>query len=215
MILLRQIALTAVAVAVNSSAVPAAEQEVASKPFDARGVVVDVHTFFSTATSKQADVQPAHEQLAGRALVTEAGVFAFLETPENAAQLQHTEPGSVVHVRGKLLERGALLHVDSLEKITTVPLIDFARFRNDPGRQATLTGVNKCQCGLAVADLPHSCELGHLHHLEAADGRIYHYLQFASGKDTFLGKDSHFQPVEVTARVLPGQYLLVERVALK
>ena len=121
----------------------------------------------------------------------------------------------MVHVRGKLLERGALLHVDSLQKITTVPLIDFARFRNDPGRQATLKGVNKCQCGLAVADLPHSCELGHLHHLEAADGRIYHYLQFASGKDTFLGKDSHFQAVEVTARVLPGQYLLVERVVLE
>jgi hypothetical protein len=55
----------------------------------------------------------------------------------------------------------------------------------------------------------------HLHHLEAADGRIYHYLQFASGKDTFLGKDSHFQAVEVTARVLPGQYLLVERVVLE
>lgn len=119
----------------------------------------------------------------------------------------------MVHVRGKLLERGALLHVDNLQKITTVPLIDFARFRNDPGREVTLKGVNKCQCGLAVADLPHSCELGHLHHLEADDGKIYHYLQFASGKDTFLGKDSHFQPVEVTARVLPGQYLLVERVA--
>jgi hypothetical protein len=202
---LYQIVVTAVAVALTSTSARAAEAEVASKPFDARGVVVEIHTFFSTATRQQADVQLAHEE----------GVFAFLETPQNAAQLQPTEPGSVVHVRGKLLERGALLHIDNLQKITTVPLIDFARFRNDPGQQVTLKGVNKCQCGLAVADLPHSCELGHLHHLEADDGKIYHYLQFASGKDTFLGKDSHFQPVEVTARVLPGQYLLVERVTIK
>jgi hypothetical protein len=129
--------------------------------------------------------------------------------------LQGTEPGSVVHVQGKLLERGALLHIDQLELVTTVPLIDFARLRTDPGRPVTLKGVNKCQCGLAVADLPHSCELGHLHHLEADDGRIYHYLQFASGKETFLGEDSHFKPVEVSARVLPGQFLLVQSVAIE
>ena len=85
-------------------------------------------------------------------------------TPSSAPQLvnrltyslQQTEPGSVVHVRGKLLERGALLHVDNLQKITTVPLIDFARFRNDPGREVTLKGVNKCQCGLAVGALTRS-----------------------------------------------------------
>ena len=180
------------------------------------GVIVDIHSFFTAAAegSGPAELQAGHE-IAGRALVTEEGVYAFLETPENAAALEETEPGSVVQVSGRLLERGALVHVDSLKAVTTVPLIDFAAFRNDPGQAVTLAGVNKCQCGLDVADLPHSCELGHLHHLEAEDGRIYHYLQFASGKDAFLGTGSHFKPVKVTARKLPGQYLLVQEVAVE
>lgn len=63
-----------------------------------------------------------------------------------------------------------------------MPLIDFGRLRSDPGRQVTLEGVNKYQCGLAVADLSHSCKLGHLHHLEADDGKIYHYLQTEPSK---------------------------------
>ena len=96
-----------------------------------------------------------------------------------------------------------------------MPLIDFAAFRNDPGEQVTLAGMNKCQCGLDVADLPHSCDLGHLHHLETEDGRIYHYLQSGSGNDAFLGSGSHFRPVEVTARLLPGQYLLVQEVSVE
>ena len=184
-----------------------------SKSFESRGVIVDVHTFFTTATvGAGAAVEPEQAEVAGRALVTETGLFAFLETPHNAEQLKRTVPGSVVQVRGKLLERGALLHIDQLDLATTVPLIDFARLRTDPGKAVALKGVNKCQCGLAVGDLPHSCELGHLHHLEADDGKIYHYLQFASGKDTFLGRDSHFKPVEVSARLLPGQFLLVQNV---
>jgi hypothetical protein len=72
-------------------------------------------------------------------------------------------------------------------------------------------GTNKCQCGLSVAELPHSCALGHLHHLEASDGKIYHYLQYGDGKSAFLGHGTHFMNVEVKARVFPGQFLLVER----
>ena len=195
----------------------AADSPGQSSPFEERGVVVDVHGFFTAATTAAAvtAVAAENEHVAGRALVTEKGVFAFLETPQNARQLRDTEPGSVVQVRGKLLDLGALLHVEALEKVTTVPLIDFAGFRENPGTAATLHGVNKCQCGLAVADLPHSCELGHLHHLEADDGKLYHYLQFASGKDAFLGHGSHFKEVEVTARVLPGQYLLVQKMTVK
>ena len=187
-----------------------------SAPFQGHGVIVDIHSFFTAAAegSGPAELQAEHE-VAGRALVTEEGVYAFLETPGNAGALEETEPGSVVQVSGRLLERGALVHVDSLKTVTTVPLIDFAAFRNDPGQQVTLAGVNKCQCGLSVADLPHSCELGHLHHLEAEDGRIYNYLQFGSGKDAFLGAGSHFKPVEVTARLLPGQYLLVQELAVE
>ena len=120
----------------------------------------------------------------------------------------------MVHVRGKLLERGALLHLDQLELVTTVPLIDFAALRSAPGRPARLKGVNKCQCGLQVGGLPHSCALGHLHHLEAEGGLIYHCLPSARGKEAFLGRGSHFRPVEIRARVLPGQFLLVGDVAV-
>ena len=150
-----------------------------------------------------------------RALVTEEGVYAFLETPENQEALAETEPGSVVWIEGKLVESGALLHIDVLKKINKVPLIDFARFRNDAGREVVLKGMNKCQCGMDVADLPHSCQLGHLHHLDAADGKIYHYLQFAAGKGAFLGEGSHFKDVEVKGRALPGNYLVVENVKVE
>ena len=96
-----------------------------------------------------------------------------------------------------------------------MPLIDFGRLRSDPGRQVTLEGVNKCQCGLAVADLSHSCKLGHLHHLEADDGKIYHYLQTEPSKQAFLGRVAHFQPAGVTALLLPGQFLLVQQLDVK
>ena len=45
----------------------------------------------------------------------------------------------------------------------------------DSGQSLALKGTNKCQCGLDVAELPHNCNLGHLHHLEADDGKTYHY----------------------------------------
>jgi len=53
--------------------------------------------------------------------------------------------------------------------------------------------------------------MGHLHHLDAIDGKIYHYLQYGDGKSAFLGNRTHFKNVEVNARVFPGHFLLVER----
>jgi len=199
-------------VAAMSALAGMARAEVAKtiEDFEGHGVIVDVHTFFTAAAQDTGAVEVAHARVAGRALVTEEGVYAFLENPENAGHLAQVGPGSVVLVKGKLLKEGALLHIEALEKQTAVPLIDFARFRNDAGREVVLKGVNKCQCGLDVGSMPHSCELGHLHHLEAADGRIYHYLQFAQGQKVFLGEGFHFQPVAVKARLLPGNYLLVQ-----
>ncbi len=75
----------------------------------------------------------------------------------------------------------------------------------------TLRGAQQVPVRLNVSDLPHSCTLGHLHHLEADDGKIYHYLQYGEGKAAFLGDGTHFKNVEVKARVFPGQFLLVER----
>jgi len=54
-----------------------------------------------------------------------------------------------------------------------------------------------------------TCRTRVLHHLETLDGQIYHYLQFARGEDFFLGKGSHFKPLSVKARLLPGHYLMV------
>jgi hypothetical protein len=193
-------------------AVPSAS-ELTSRHFTASGVIVDVHEFFTAARGKKdRPHEVANQSVAGKALVTEDGVFAFLETPENESALAETVHGSVVKVQGKLLVEGALLHIDKLEPMTTVPLIDFGLFRRDAGKEVELSGVNKCQCGLNVADLPHSCKLGHLHHLEATDGHIYNYLQIDRGQDVFLGKDSHFAEVAVTARLLPGNYLVVSSV---
>lgn len=183
-----------------------------SEPFDQSGVIVDVHTFFK-ATPEQEKTETPQATPADRALATAEGLYAFLETPENQKWLTGTEPGAVVRVKGKLLKKGALLHIDALESTSKISLdLDLAGLRNDPGKKITLKGTNKCQCGLDVADLPHSCALGHLHHLEAEDGLTYNYLQLAQGRETFLGQGSHFKPVEVQGKVFPGHFLLVDKV---
>ena len=189
-----------------------AESTQTSSAFDQAGVIVEVHSFFKAAAQGNDPAIASADGVAGRALVTADGVYAFLETPENQQQLAETTPGSVVHIKGKLLDKGALLHIDALEKTSHVSLdLDLAGIRNAPGQNITLTGTNKCQCGLDVADMPHSCSLGHLHHLEADDGKTYHYLQIAQGKDTFLGHGTHFKAVEVEGRVFPGQFLLIDK----
>ena len=185
-------------------------------PFQADGVVADVLELFPCAIkdSKKADrarAQTTLKEVAARALVTKDGVYAFLETPENRRLLKGVKPGTAVSIKGRLFASGALLHIDSLAKAKVDPGVDLARYEDEEGKEVTLRGANKCQCGLNVADLPHSCTLGHLHHLEADDGKIYNYLQYGDGKSAFLGDGTHFKNVEVKARVFPGQFLLVER----
>jgi hypothetical protein len=184
--------------------------------FAADGVVADVLELFPCAIKdgKKADrarAQSTLREVAARAFVTKDGVYAFLETPENKKFLKDVKPGTAVSIKGRLLASGALLHIDSLAKAKGDPGVDLARYDDEEGKEVTLRGANKCQCGLNVADLPHSCTLGHLHHLEADDGKIYNYIQYGDGKAAFLGQGTHFRNVEVKARVFPGQFLLVER----
>lgn len=184
--------------------------------FEADGVVADVLELFPRAIkdgkkSDHARAKATLKDVAARALVTRDGVYAFLETPENRRFLKGVKPGTAVSVKGRLLASGLLLHIDSLVRAKDDLVTNPARFEVEVGKAATLKGVNKCQCGLNVADLPHSCTLGHLHHLEADDGKIYHYLQYGDGKSAFLGEGTHFKNVEVKARVFPGQFLLVEK----
>ena len=184
--------------------------------FEANGVVADVLDLFPCAIKddKKADkarAQTTHKEVAARAFVTKDGVYAFLETPENQKLLKDVKPGTTVSIKGRLLVAGSLLHIDSLAKAKADPGINLARYEDEEGKEVTLRGANKCQCGLNVSDLPHSCTLGHLHHLEADNGKVYHYLQYGDGKSAFLGNGSHFKNVEVKARVFPGQFLLVEK----
>lgn len=183
--------------------------------FEAEGVIADVFNLFPRALKdrKEADQALAGatlEEVAARALVTRDGAYAFLETPENRQFLQDVNPGSAAAVKGRLFVSGSLLQIDSLSKKGDSE-VDLARYRDEDGRAATLTGANKRQCGLSVADLTHSCTLGHLHHLEAGDGKVYHCLQSGDGKPAFLGEGTHFKNIEVKARVFPGQFLLVEK----
>lgn len=182
--------------------------------FDRVGLLVSPHAFFNAAADARAadkDFQPAQAEVADRALVTPDGVYAFLETPANVKMLSQVAPGDTVRVQGKLLRSGRLLHATAVERSDAK--VDTAKPAADPGRVVTLSGTNKCQCGLKVESLPHNCRLGHLHHLEAADGLIYSYLQFGPGKDLLLGRGSHFKKLTVQARLLGGRYLLVESVS--
>jgi hypothetical protein len=184
-------------------------------PFEADGVVADVQELFPLAArdGKKADrgrTRMTHKEVAARALVTPQGVYAFLETPENQRALKGVKPGTAVRIKGRLLAAGALLHIDSLAKPKADPGVDPTKYAEEKGEEVTLRGANKCQCGLNVAGLPHSCTLGHLHHLEADDGKIYQYPQYGDGTTAFLGNKTHFRNIEVKARVFPGQFLLVE-----
>jgi hypothetical protein len=185
-------------------------------PFEADGVVADVLGLFPCAIkdSKKADrarAQTTLKEVAARALVTKDGVYAFLESPENKRALKDVKPGTAVTIKGRLLASGALLHNDALSKAKGDPGVNLARYEGEEGKAVNLRGTNKCQCGLNVPEFPHSCTLGHLHHLEADDGQIYNYLQYGDGKAAFLGEGSHFKNVELKARLFPGHFLLVER----
>ena len=202
---------------------PAARARDAVEPFRLDGVVVEVATLYPLAAKDGAKVDQGkrkagpHELVAARALVTAKGVYAFLETPENKKFLKDLKPGSPVHVEGKLLPSGRLLHIDALTAGKPDSAVDseLERYKAEAGEEVTLRGANKCQCGLEVAGLPHSCTLGHLHHLEATDGKIYQYLPYGDGRAAFLGEGTHFKNVEVEARAFPGNFLLVQKGKLR
>jgi hypothetical protein len=109
-----------------------------------------------------------------------------------------------------LLVAASLLHLDSLTRSSSDTGVDLARYAEAKGTAVTLQGTNKCQCGLDVKGLPHSCTLGHLHHLEADDGKIYNYLPYGDGQAAYLGQGTHFKKIAVKARLYPGQLLRVE-----
>jgi len=183
--------------------------------FEESGVIVDIQNFFEAAADQAESYTPVAGGQGRMALVTSSGVYAFLETPSNAALLAGIASGSSVKLTGRLLVNGTLLHIDKIKALDTDIDADLAKYRAAVGTTVELTGYNLCQCGLDVGELPHSCQLGHRHHLQADDGKIYHYLQYGEAQKAYLGQGSHFAQVAVKATVLPGQYLLVEQVTVK
>jgi len=179
--------------------------------FEKQGVLVDIQHFFAAAkTSPSPEGVVAADIASGRALVTDDGIYAFLETPVNADILKSVTVGTVVTVTGKLLRKGQLISIEKITLLSNAPAIDITKYSKDAGTAVILTGRNMCQCGLSVDPLPKTCKLGHLHHLQTPDGKIYHYLQTKNAQPLFQGVNSHFKTLEVKARLLPGQYLLVE-----
>jgi hypothetical protein len=194
--------------AAPAPAAPQADVE----PFAADGMIVSVHAFFAAAKDA-GDVELVAPNVAGKALVTADGMYAFIETPENEQQLADIAPDTPVRVEGMVHHPGRLLHVDAITALDTAPTLNLTMYATASGRQATLTGQNKCQCGIKISELHTGCALGHLHHLEADDGKLYHYLQFGEGQNLFKGSGSHFKAVTVTGTVLPGQWVLVQEAA--
>ena len=185
-------------------------------PFEADGVVVDVLELFPCAIKDEKKADRAGPRRPSRRSPPapwspRTASMRSSKPPRTSELLKDVKPGTAVSIKGRLLASGSLLHIDSLAKAKGDPGVNLSRYEDEEGKEVTLRGANKCQCGLNVADLPHSCTLGHLHHLEADDGKIYHYLQYGDGKAAFLGDGTHFKNVEVKARVFPGQFLLVER----
>jgi hypothetical protein len=185
------------------------------RPFQAKGVIANVQELFPLAAKNgngagRYRTKAATGAIGSLVLVTASDVYAFLETPENQKLLKGVRPGTAVSVQGQLLVPASLLHLDSLAKSTPDTRVDLARYAEEKGTAVTLQGTNKCQCGLDVKGLPHSCTLGHLHHLEADDGRIYNYLPYGDGQAAYLGQGTHFKKIAVKARLFPGQLLRVE-----
>lgn len=184
-------------------------------PLQAAGLLVAPHRFFR-AVGADAEVEIAFASVADRALVTTAGVYAFVDSPENQKLLQDLPADTAVRIEAVAHTPSRLLHIERIEALAQTPAdLDVDAVAGAAGRKVTLTGTNKCACGIKIAPLHTSCQLGHLHHLEADDGRIYHYLQFADGQDAYLGRGTHFKKLTVEAVELPGQFLLVERVAVQ
>jgi hypothetical protein len=192
-----------------------AADEPAVSPFQATGVITGVQELFPLAARSDRAAGryrtgAAKGAIGSRVLVTPTDVYTFLETPENQKLLRGVKPGTTVSVQGQLLVSGSLLHLDSLARSTADSGINLARYAEEKGTEVTLQGMNKCQCGLDVKGLPHSCTLGHLHHLEADDGKIYNYLPYGDGMAAYLGEGTHFKKVAVKARLFPGHLLRIE-----
>ena len=177
------------------------------KSFAESGVIVDINSFFKEIKEKPAKILFANTS--GKAFVTKTGVYAFIESPENDNALKGIKPGSHVAIKGKVITDSFLLHIDLLILKKEKSSLKTAKIENIKGQEIKLSGVNKCQCGLTLDTIPHSCKLGHIHHLETDNKVIYHYLQ--SSKLHSLNKN-HFKKLKIKAKLYPGNWIYIEEI---
>jgi hypothetical protein len=136
-------------------------------------------------------------------LVSAKGIYSFLEREENEKFLKDAKAGDYVEIKGKVLEAGFLVEIESLSQSKEKTEVVLKTYQDAVGQTVTLDGVNKCQCGLKVGELQHSCKLGHLHHLQTEDGKIFHYLEPDKSKDMKM----HFKKVKAEFVLFPGNFI--------
>ncbi|MCJ8329502.1 MAG: hypothetical protein HRT89_21470 [Lentisphaeria bacterium] len=173
--------------------------------FSEDGAIVNIHQFFSSL--KVSKIKALHANTSGKALVTKTGIYAFLESPANDTHLKDFAPGTTVKILGKLHKKSFLLHIESISKSTVKLDAEIKKYKASTGKTISIKGMNMCQCGLTLGSLPHSCKLGHIHHMQGNDKTIYHYLQ--SSKDHSLNKN-HFKAMKIKALLFPGNWIFVK-----
>lgn len=182
----------------------------AVKEFSAKGIIADVQNFYLKAKDEKAVVSAKDRLLSSYIVLVNAnGVYSFLEREENEKFLKEIKVGDHVEIKGKLLEAGFLVEIESLTTLKEKSEVDLKIVQESEGKPISLEGINKCQCGLKVGELKHSCKLGHLHHLQTEDGKIYHYLEPDKSKDMKL----HFKKMKVDALLFPGNFIKIKETA--
>lgn len=179
------------------------------QPFKEIGYLVDIQTCFAVLKADTKAIQATkRNRSAYLAFVNKKGMYSFLETKANNSLLDIYEDGSLVEIKGKLLKTGKLIEIESINVSTKTPKFNLVNYKKYfSGKKVTLTGVNKCQCSLKVSTFKHDCKLGHLHHLQQADGTMYHYVQPAQSSDMKF----HGKKVEVEGLLLPGNFISVTK----
>ncbi|QQE13766.1 hypothetical protein JD969_09985 [Planctomycetota bacterium] len=185
--------------------------------FDQVGEVRKLTGFFDAA-KKEKKSNGKLDSLTDLVLVTNKGVYHFIETPANREALSSIENGQKVHAKGKAYNHGGLVYLDGVKvldkKEASKVKLNAKQFSSAKGQKVVLEGVNGCQCQLDVGELPHSCKLGHLHHMQDEKGRIFNYIPTAKSYDLIKGqKGTHGKKIKVEGIRLPGNSLLVTKVS--
>jgi L-ascorbate metabolism protein UlaG (beta-lactamase superfamily) len=185
----------------------AAEDSV--KEFTEKGVMVDIQNFFKDAKNSNPASDKKKLQTSYLAFVNEKGVYSFLERDDQEKLLNDIKIGDHVEIKGKILDAGFLVEIETIKKLEEKSTVDLKKYQDTDGKATTLEGTNKCQCGLKVGTLQHNCKLGHLHHLQTEDGKIYHYLDADKSADMKI----HFKKLKLDVLLFPGNFIKIKEPA--